>query len=488
MMKKSVLMMKRLTKIKGENKILNQFFLEIFDGEIVNLIGLEGSGKEEIYSILFGAESADSGDIWFAGKKYCYGKGLPVEQANGIFFIGNNELAIPDLSVAENLYIIERIKYFQWSVSKRKMEGQAKRTFEQFGVDIDPGKKAKELSRYETYILKLIRAYVKRAKLIVIDDILDDESFEKISQLSEILHRFKQEGISILWIHSYPDEIAEIADSSVIIRDGRNSSMLYRDEYNKADVLKSLVGNENVESQIQKDRPCGKEVIFQAKSIENDYFEGLTFDCKKGEILGIYDLQNKFSRELRRLLSGRRSYKGDLFVDGKEYLANADYKLVENKIGVVDGSKYQELIFKDLSIQENIEIAAYEKTARWGIFVNQRVKKYLDRMGNEICENSNLIKEAVHVSRRDAVQIIYHRLRLTNPKVLFCFQPFLRLDAVSRKQLEEMLLEFQQKKMGMILSSADMSDLLPLCSRILMIEKNKIIYEAKPQTLMKYFQ
>ena len=202
-MKRSILSLRKIKKEKMGNLILNQFSLEILSGEIINLIGLEGSGKEELYAILSGKEFIDSGDVWFNGKQYKIGKeSLPVERVNGIFLIGNYDLIIPDLTVAENIYIIEKINYFQFSVSKKKMEQQTKKIFDQFNVKIDPRKKAKNLTPYERCILRFTRAYVKRAKLIVVDDILDDYSLDKIHQILEILNLFKKEGISILWINN----------------------------------------------------------------------------------------------------------------------------------------------------------------------------------------------------------------------------------------------------------------------------------------------
>lgn len=87
-MKNDVLLMKDITKEKARSRVLDHFFMEILSGEIINLIGLEGSGKEEIYSVLFGDESIDEGKIWFTSKYYEKGKILPVEKLNGIFFIG----------------------------------------------------------------------------------------------------------------------------------------------------------------------------------------------------------------------------------------------------------------------------------------------------------------------------------------------------------------------------------------------------------------
>lgn len=179
-MKKNILSLVKLTKEKAGHRILDQFYMDIFGGEMVNLIGLEGSGKEEIYSILFGYETADSGEIYFLGERIGRNRKLPVERREGIFFIGNHDLIIPNLTVAENMYIVEHMSYLGLSVSAKKMEQQAQRLFEKMEINIDPGREAKNLPRYEYFLLRLMRAYVKRAKLIVIDDILDDAIFEKI--------------------------------------------------------------------------------------------------------------------------------------------------------------------------------------------------------------------------------------------------------------------------------------------------------------------
>lgn len=493
-MKKSVLLLKNLKKEKAGSRILNHFFLEIFSGEIVNLIGLEGSGKEEIYAILFGEDAPDGGEISFAGRRCASGQEIPVESANGIFFIGNQELLIPDLSVAENMYIVEKLNYFQFSVSKRKMELQARRILSDFHVEIDPGEKAKNLNRYEGYLIRLMRAYLKRAKLIVVDDILDDCSYEHIGQIIEILGRFKAEGISILWINSYPDVISEAADRTVVIHDGRDSCTFYRDEFDRDSIMKALMqwdasgkpaGEETVEEGSQKTE---KETVFRMEKVANDYFHGVSFACGQGEILGIYDLQNRFSRELQKLLLGQCGYTGSLLLEGKPFHAEAEYKLIQNRVGVIDGTKYQSLVFRELSVTENIEMAVYRKTAKAGCLVNQRIKRYLDKIGAEICENNGLSRLSPYVSRRDAMQIIYSRWGLSNPKVLFCFQPFLRLDAVSRKQLEEIFKEFRQRGMGIVLSSVRRSELTPLCDRILVAENNRIIREIYRKEFSEHFQ
>ena len=148
-MKKNILILKQICKCIQKKTVLNQFYMNIQNGEIVNLIGMEDSGKEDVFSILFGQEKIDSGEIVFNRRSYTQMSQRIVEHAGGIFFINNDEPMVAELSVAENLYIVEKMNYFKRSVSRKKMETQAQFVFAKFGIDIAPGKKVGELNAFE---------------------------------------------------------------------------------------------------------------------------------------------------------------------------------------------------------------------------------------------------------------------------------------------------------------------------------------------------
>lgn len=486
-MRKNILTLKNITKEKFGNRVLDKFYINIVSGEIINLIGLDGSGRKEIYSILSGKEKIDEGEIWFDNRLYHQYEDLPVEQVNGMFFIGNYDLIIPDMTIAENIYIIEKINYLQFCVSKKKMELQAKKMFARFGVELDPGKLARNLTRYECCLLRFMRAYVKRAKLIVIDDIFDDRSYDKSSQLIEIMNLFKKEGMSILWMNSYPDVITENADKTVVICNGRTRRMFYKNEIKRHKLLECLTGKSNLKN-VERLNIAESQVAFRAVNITNRYFKKMSFDCKKGEILGIYDLRNKFSREWYRLLLGKRGYEGEIYVGNRKVKISEAYHLARNKMGIIDGDTYQSLLFPELSLSENIGIAAYQKTAKYGWFINSRVRKYLERKGSEISENNVIMKDVKGVSRSDAMQIVYQRWALVNPEVLFCFQPFLRLDAITRAQVESILLEYSLSGMSIVINSANIEDILTICDRVLIVEDNQIQQEIERDHFSETFQ
>ena len=242
-MKKNILILKQISKCIQKKMVLNQFYMDIQDGEIVNLIGMEDSGKEDVFSILSGREKIDSGEVIFNQKSYVQMSQKIVEHAGGIFFIDNDEPMVTDLSVAENLYIVEKMNYFKRSVSRKKMEMQAKFVFAKFDIDIAPGKKVGDLNSFEQRILRILRAYVKRAKLIVINDLMDDYLWKRMDKIIKILNQIKKEGTSILWINSYPDKITEISDKTYVIRQGKNVTTFYKGEYEKKKILNYMTGS-----------------------------------------------------------------------------------------------------------------------------------------------------------------------------------------------------------------------------------------------------
>lgn len=116
------------------------------------------------------------------------------------------------------------------------------------------------------------------------------------------------------------------------------------------------------------------------------------------------------------------------------------------------------------------------------------MRKYLERKGNEISENDITMKDVKEVGRRDAMQIIYQRWGLINPEILFCFQPFLRLDAITRAEVEHILLKFSLNGMSIVISSANIEDILTICDRVLVIEDNQIQQEVERNHFLEVFQ
>ena len=263
------------------------------------------------------------------------------------------------------------------------------------------------------------------------------------------------------------------------IQNGEIVNLIGMEDSGKEDVFSILFGQEKIDS---------GEIVFNRRSYTQ--MSQRTFGCRNGEILGIYDVQNKFSRELRRTLLGRRFYNGSIRIGGKEYQAEQEYGAVRSGLGIIDGSKYQDHIFEELTILENIELPIYKKNARKRMFVNSRVTEYIRQKENEFLDlkKSNIQDKAIGLTRGEAMRLIFHRWLWVNPKVICCFQPFLRLDVESREFLYRIFLEFAHKGTGVIISSANVADLTPICDRIIEIDGNKIKESVEKSYFPDMFQ
>lgn len=156
---------------------------------------------------------------------------------------------VAELSVAENLYIVEKMNYFKRSVSRKRWRHRRSLSLPN-SVSTLRQEKVGELNAFEQRILRVLRAYVKRAKLIVINDLMDDYLWQRMDKIIRILNQIKEEGTSILWINSYPDKITEIADKTYVIRQGKNVTTFYKGEYEKEKILNCMTGSANTAEKI----------------------------------------------------------------------------------------------------------------------------------------------------------------------------------------------------------------------------------------------
>ena len=472
-MSRVVFEFRKVCRERAGKMVLSDFYLLLRAGEIVNLIGLEGSGHEELYSLLLHAEPVASGSLFFDGHQVKSAVNLPLERHSGLFYIGNEDLLIPDLSVAENLYIIEKMSYFHLSVPQIKMIRQAKELFDRFGIEVEPGRKAGSLGKFESAMVRFMRAYIKRAKVIIVNDLIDDYPQERIEQLRGILKIFQEEGIAILWLNHYPDEISRMADRGEVIRDGKNAFGFRKEQFDPERILRTMIGETQLPSESVR-KKAGTETLFSAVSLTGGVLRDVSFSCSRGEVLGLYDIQNRFNRGLCDILTGKQTYTGTCCVCGKKLAAGDIQTLTGSGIALINGQDYQNMIFRNLSLEENISMISWKKAAR-GIFLTKRVQRYLSSVSSSLAKRHQIRRSMQSVNRQEAVRIIFNRFRLGKPHVYFCFQPFLRLDAVSRNFLSEFFFEVCEKGCGVVLGSANLADLETVCDRILEIGNNRIV-------------
>lgn len=473
-MRKNTLLMLDVAIDRG-NYPIHDFFLHIMSGELVGLIGTEGSGKHAIFEILTEDTPLKRGKIKFCDTVDTFYAKDYFEKAGGIFVISRMPEIVREYTVAETLFILEDVNYLSRMVSKKTMELEAEKIFNKFGIMISPKARMSDLSDIEIKVVQIIRAYIKHARLLILNDIMENAIQKDVMVLLKLLKSIAKQGMSVLWINSYPDAFNAVADKTVVIKNGCTACVMYSDQYDEQRLLNVM--SDDTESYTRKvfEHPLKGKKILQITNVCTKQLPPFQLECMEGEILGIYDLANNFSSELLNILLGVQKYSGIIYMNGKAIKIKKKSDLVKNKIGIINGKTYRNQIFGKMTIVENISIAAEKKSSILKMFLNFRIKSYAEKTRKRFIKEYSRSITGEELDRDDAIKIFFLRYMIAGVKVLFCFQPFLGLDVNEQEQLMTMIRSMTNKKIAVIIISAEKNSLNKICNRIIVIRHRKIL-------------
>ena len=473
-MKKEILRLEHIDKVFGRYRIFNDFHLNLYEGEIVSLIGLSGCGKEELVDILSGMDTPDSGRFIFNEVNYSLKQPIASEQI-GIMTLSLRGGLIPQMTIAENIFVICKHSSTPVIYHKKTTQKQASAVLNEFGINtINPATPARRLSEVEQQAIQLIKAYVKNMKLVVVDNIAGTYMQSEFQMLIRIMALLKENGISILWLSNSPDLVSDMADRTVVMKSGENIRTIYHDEYRRKTVSDILLKHESVKYDTNTlTPPAQRSVAFQAVRLCASHIRDLTFSVHTGEILGIFDLDSRSLSELEKIIIGQlQPDSGALRLCGKPFTPGCLEDAVRHSIGYIRGTDMDQSIFRNLSILNNILLPILKRTSQFRILVNPKIGKYVKKECQTIEEflqrNVDMTPSAADSALKQ--QIVYNRWLLYSPKVLLCMEPFARTDILGKRQLRGFYKDFSRNDTGVLILSVNIADLSCFCDRILLLK------------------
>lgn len=213
--------MVELTGIKksfAKVEVLKGVDLRLGRGEIVALMGENGAGKSTLVNILMGVHQRDSGEIRINGKEFTE-YSIHIARKNGIAMIPQELALVPAISVAENIFLSRRLKA-GWTLSQKQMCKEAKKLMTELGFDIDPGARVDSLPISYRQLVSIVKVIAEDANVVIMDEPTSSLSAEEVARLQKIIFALKERGVSIIYISHLLDEVFEIADTIVVLRDG----------------------------------------------------------------------------------------------------------------------------------------------------------------------------------------------------------------------------------------------------------------------------
>jgi len=479
-----LLQMKGITKYFGPVKALDNVDFTVGDSEIHGLLGENGAGKSTLMNILGGAFQPTEGEIYIDGERI---DEMTITKATemGIRFIHQELNLVNDLTVFENLFLGEEITLKSGFLDKKQMIARSKEVLKRIKLDIDPLAMVDDLEPSRKQLVEIAKALLFESKLIIMDEPTTALTNKEITILFEIMRNLKEHGLSIIFISHKMPELFEICDKYTVLRDGFFIQTGLFKDIDEQQATNLLVGRSIVDSQLIKEDVRG-EVVLRVDSLTCDgYFEDISFDLRKGEVLAITGLHGDGRGELAEALFGARHVtSGQVMLDGTALNLHNIRQVMRAGVGMVPRNRKERSIIKDLSILNNVSVA-YFVTKHSKFFISNKEEHERFRRNQKVTDIKvgNPDDYITSLSGGNQQKVIVSRWLELDSDIYILDNPTQGIDVGAKFEIYKLINELAKRGKSLIIFSAEFPEIYKIADRCLVMYKGHVNAELNRDEL-----
>lgn len=472
------LQLKEITKRFGPVTALDDVSLTLERGEVLGLVGENGAGKSTLMKILGGVMRPGSGSIHIDGAAASFTTARQ-SMAAGIAFVHQELNSFSNLDVAANILIGREPRQgpFGLFVNRKESKRRVMPLLDQLKADFAPATPVERLSIAQRQLLEIARALSLDARVVIMDEPTSSLTVAESNRLLEVVRNLKQQGVSFIFITHRLNEIVEIADRVVVLRDGRLVGTLEHDQITPAAMIKLMIGRP-LQTLYQKPAGTNRKARLEVKGLRTTAYpeESVNLAVQHGEILGLAGLIGAGRSELARAIFGiDRKLAGEIRIDGKLLKIETARDAMASGVALVPEDRKQSGLLLDETIAENIALANWPVFSRRGIVNLRRLKRHA---------SGQIAAFDIHATGPDArlnqlsggnqQKVILSRWLPRQPKVLICDEPTRGVDVGARHEIYAKLRQASDAGAAVLLISSDMEEVLGVSDRIAVMHEGRI--------------
>ena len=467
-------------------KALDNVQLSLRPGTVHALMGENGAGKSTLMKCLFGIYRMDAGEVILDGKKIEINN--PDEAMKyGIAMVHQELQPVPARSVAENLYLgrfpTKGFGPFKM-IDHKTMYAETERWLKEVKMDFDPKAQLGTLSIGQMQSVEIAKAVSQQAKVVIFDEPTSSLSDNEVEALFRIMNDLRDKGVAMVYISHKMDEIKRIADDITIMRDGTYVGTWPAAELSTDQIIAKMVGRELTNVYPPKENKPG-EVIMEVKdlcSIHEKSFQHVSFELRKGEILGFGGLVGAQRTELMEGIFGIRGIaSGEIYMHGKKTRIKHPIDAMNAGIGLITEDRRGNGIFGCLSIKDNVGVSVYNKFLKAGFVLDhKKINQVVDDSIKKLSIKTPSMKEHIaNLSGGNQQKVIVARWLANDPDVLIMDEPTRGIDVGAKHEIYEIMCDLAKQGKAIIMISSEMSELLGMSDRICVMCNGKLTGEVK---------
>ena len=479
-MREEILRMERVTYREQGVALLENFSMTIWAGEILGLVPVNHLGLSALVRLLQQNLPLHYGYVYYkerlvndwrfpcTGMNHTIMNQTAINQTamNRVSVIRNRSCLAEGLTVADNIFVL-RPGFRKRLMQPYILREQLKPFMEDIGVEIPADAYVEELTNFERFVVEQLKAVVAGNHLVVLEDISTFISDAELEQLSGILHHYAKKGMSFLYIAAHFEEARQICGRTALMLNGQIIKCFQAKD--KAPDPFFLHCTEDFDRHVreqmnQRPRPEENQIVFQAEGEP-------AFSVARGECLVMQDLDNCMIQELIPVLSGEERHSaGQILIDGTPLGGKND-----RRIAVIQELPVHSMLFSNLSYLDNLCFTLDHRVR--GVWGSKRVKKSLRQEYAELLGEEVFDLPVDRLTEWQKYDLIYTRIYLQNPKVVFCVQPFKSAEVSLRIHIMELLERFLNKGIPVVIMAVNLADSLALADRLLRVRRGGKVQE-----------
>ncbi|WP_376705712.1 sugar ABC transporter ATP-binding protein [Mesorhizobium sp. ISC25] len=469
----SGLVVSGLCKSYGPVQVLADASFEVRPGEVVALLGENGAGKSTVSNIIAGSTKPDAGTITWRGNPYSPANPAAAIDA-GIGMIHQELKLLPDLSVAENVYV-GRLPMRSGRIDRAAMNARASAQLKRLGLDVSPERKVRTLRIAAQQQVEIAKALTLNAELLIFDEPTAALGGEETELLFQQIRKLKAEGMSFIYISHRLDEIAQIADRVVVMRDGRIVARHERADIPVRTVVEQMVGR-SVERMFPTVSAPGNDTLLEVENLSSPErsFQNVSFSVRAGEILGIAGLIGAGRTELVRAIAGADPISsGSVRVAGKPVHLNGPAAAIKAGVVLVPEDRKAQGVVLDQTIGENLAIGNFDHVAPNGWVFPKAVQKFAEAGIRRLGVKGRPNQEVSKLSGGNQQKVIIAKWVSRPPKVFILDEPTRGIDVGARAAIYDVIADLARSGMAVVVVSSDLEEVLGLSHRVLVLSRGR---------------
>lgn len=458
-------------------KALRDVSFSIRKGEVHALVGENGAGKSTLLNILKGIYQPDEGQIIYDGSSIKI-KSPGHASSIGINMVHQEINLVPELTVGQNILLGNEPMGKGIAINYRELYKRCNEALKELDCPFSDKEQVKKLSAAQMQMIAIARSLMYNSKVVAFDEPTASLSNAETRHLFEIINKLKNNGTSIIYVSHRLEEIFEIADRVTVLRDGKVIDTLNVKDVDKKTLVRLMVGREVSEYMQHTANYSTEEVALKVENLTSDgVFDNVSFELKRGEILGISGLVGSKRTDVVRAIFGADKFtSGNIYMNGKPIKIKSPNKAIKAGIALLPEERKSQGFIKLMSNDMNVNISSLDKSMKRGKLDYRALKKNTEYYIKELkITPPNPDMETTNLSGGNQQKIVLAKWLSINSQIIIFDEPTRGLDVGAKSEIYRLMDEFVRNGNSIIMVSSELPEILGMSDRIIVMHEGKAV-------------